>query len=207
MIVTTAPWWVRPGLEVGRRAVAHRRRGRRGARARARDAALRLRPRRGSPRTPGRDRRRFAPSRRPLPAPLRAEGQPRARGPGGPARARRAGRRPEPSASTPARPARSCAPSTAAGAPTRSATPGRTSRSATSTSCSPTAVHLTSMRSARSSGSGGGRRVAARSGSGSTPAPAPATTRTLTYSGGRPTKFGICRTGSTRPRRRRRGTP
>ena len=136
------PWWVRPGLDIvdGRLRIAGA--GRRGAGPRARDAALRLRP-------DAVRRERAARSRPPWPRtglPHRVrfalKANPAAGGPRGLPRARARPARRRASASMPARPARSSARSNAAGGPTRSATPGRTSPSATSTSCSRTAIHL-----------------------------------------------------------------
>ncbi len=98
--------------------------------------------------------------------------------------------RPKRSGSMPAHPARWSARSPAAGGPTRSATPGRTCPSATSTSSWPTASTSTSTRSARSSGSAGGRR-GARSGSASIPGTGAGYNEHLEYAGDRPTKFGI----------------
>ena len=83
------PWWVRPGSRHRGRPAADRRPRRRGARARARDAPVRLRPgpvRRERPRAPG----CAGPDRAPVPRPLRAQGEPAPRGPRGLPRSGRA---------------------------------------------------------------------------------------------------------------------
>ena len=163
-----APWWVRDGLAIdgdGRLTIA----GEDAERLARRpfDAAASSMTGRASPRTRAGSLDALDRLGPPPSAPVRAEGQSRTADPRGAPAARRhrrvlAGR------------GRS-GPSSAAGGPTRSATPARTSRSGTWTSSSPSRSTSTSTRSARSSGSAGGRR-ARRSGSGSTRPPAPATT-------------------------------
>ena len=190
-VIDAAPWWVRPGLDIedGRLRIAGH-----DAEALAREH--------GTPLFVY-DLARFGENARRLQA---RAGRHRARRSGSGSRSRptrcprswrssaalgraRHGRRA--SGSTPARRARWSAPSSAAGARTRSASPARTSPSATSTCCSARGVHVN--LDAISQIERYGRRAPgpARSACGSTRASGAGYNDHLDYAGDRPTKFGI----------------
>ena len=192
----------RPGgsgpVSTSRRSAAHRRARtpRRWPASTARRCSSTTAP--ASPRTPAGSRRRLAGAGLAFRRPVRAQGQPAARDPRRVSRPRCARHSRRASASTPARRARWCARSSAAGGPTRSATPARTSPSATSTSSLRTRSTSTSTRSARSSGTAGGRRGRG-SGSGSTRGPAPATPSTSSTAATARPSSGSTWSGSTTP--------